>query len=78
MVTKKKWSELSSRNRRLITVSGAVEVVLLAAALADIKRRPAEQINGPKWLWSAVAFVSFVGPIAYFAVGRRRQRAATA
>ena len=77
MPTRKKWSELSSRSRRLITVSGAVEVVLLAAALVDIRRRPAEQINGPKWLWSALAFVSFVGPIAYFTLGRRRQRAAT-
>ena len=72
MVAKKKWSELSSRNRRLITVLGVVEVVLLAAALWDIKRRPAELVKGPKWLWSSLAFVSFVGPLAYFACGRRR------
>jgi len=48
--------------------------VLLAAALADIHRRPAEEINGIKWLWSAVALVTFmgIGPIAYFLFGRNR------
>jgi hypothetical protein len=72
MVAKKKWSELSPRNRKLITVMGVVEVVLLAAALFDIKRRPAEQVRGPKWMWSSLAFVNIVGPLAYFAFGRKR------
>jgi hypothetical protein len=72
MVAKKKWSEISSRNRRLITVTGIVEVVLLAAALVDIKRRSPEQIKGPKWMWSALAFVNIIGPLAYFVFGRRR------
>ena len=75
MATRKKWSELGSRNRRLIAVLGVVEVVLLAAALFDIKRRPAEQIKGPKWMWSALAFVNIVGPLAYFVLGRRRHEA---
>jgi hypothetical protein len=72
MVAKRNWSELSSRSRRLITVMGVVEVALLAAALFDIKRRPAEQIKGPKWMWSALAFVNIIGPLAYFVFGRRR------
>lgn len=71
MIARKKWSELSSRNRRLLAVAGVVEVVLLAAALFDIKRRPSEQIRGPKWMWSSLAFVNIVGPLAYFAFGRR-------
>jgi hypothetical protein len=75
MIAKKKWSELSSRNRRLLAVVGIVEVVLLAAALFDIKRRPAEQIKGPKWMWNSLAFVSIVGPLAYFVFGRRREAA---
>ena len=74
MATKKKWSELSDRSRRLITITGVIEVALLAAALVDIKRRPAEQINGSKRMWSALAFVNIIGPIAYFAFGRRRDR----
>lgn len=75
MATKKKWSELSRRNRRLITVIGVIEVVLLAATLVDIKSRPAEQINGPKRMWTALAFVNIIGPIAYFTLGRRRRSA---
>lgn len=73
MVARKKWSELSSRNRRLLAVVGVVEVVLLAATLFDLKRRPAEQVRGPKWLWRSLAFVNIVGPVAYFVVGRRRE-----
>jgi hypothetical protein len=40
----------------------------------DIYRRPAEQIKGSKWLWSAMAFANYmgIGPIAYFVFGRRR------
>jgi hypothetical protein len=45
---------------------------LLAAALADIYRRPAEEIRGDKRLWAVVAFVNFVGPVSYFLFGRRR------
>jgi hypothetical protein len=76
-VGNKTWSELSTRSRRLIVVAGAVEVALLAATLIDIRRRPAEQINGSKRMWTALAFVDIVGPVAYFAFARRRQRGAT-
>ena len=72
MATNKKWSELSGRSRKLITVTGVIEVALLVATLADIKRRPADQIRGSKRLWTALAFVNIIGPIAYFAFGRRR------
>ena len=53
---------------------GIVQFALLAAALADIYRRPSQEINGSKWLWSAVAFANFmgIGSIAYFAFGRKR------
>jgi bacteriorhodopsin len=75
---KKKWSQRSRRSRRLIVATGVVEVVLLMATLIDIKRRPANRIKGPKRLWTALAFINIVGPIAYFTFGRRRQRSATA
>jgi len=73
MAAKKKWGELSPRSRRLVIVAGVVEAALLVAALVDIRRRPAEQIRGSKRMWSALAFISIVGPVAYFALGRRRQ-----
>jgi len=73
MVTKKKkWSELSGRSRRLIIVTGVIEIALLLATLVDIKRRPANRIRGSKRMWTALAFVNIFGPIAYFAFGRRR------
>ena len=51
---------------------GVVQVALLGAALVDLARRPSEQINGRKAVWVAVSFVNTVGPIAYFAFGRKR------
>jgi hypothetical protein len=37
-----------------------VQFALLAAALSDIYRRPAEEIRGSRWLWSVVALVIFI------------------
>lgn len=68
----KRWSELSARQRRRIVLSGVVQIALLGAALVDIWRRPEEEIRGNKRLWTLAVFVNFVGPIAYFAFGRRR------
>jgi len=72
MAAKKKWSARSKLSRRLIVVAGVVEVVLLVAALIDIKRRPAGQIKGSKRMWTALAFVNILGPVSYFTFGRRR------
>ena len=72
MAAKKKWSARSRRSRALIVAAGVVEVVLLVATLIDIKRRPADQIKGSKRMWTAAAFINIVGPLAYFAFGRRR------
>jgi hypothetical protein len=71
-LTKKQWSDLSPQKRATISIVGLVQVALLAAALIDIRRRPAEQIKGSKKLWTLVAFINFVGPISYFVFGRKR------
>jgi hypothetical protein len=39
-----------------LRASGALQVALLAAALADTYGRPVEEIRGRKWLWSVVAW----------------------
>ena len=70
--SKKHWSELSPGQRRAITAAGALQLGLMVAALADLRLRPTREIRGGKKLWTATAFVNFVGPIAYFAFGRRR------
>jgi hypothetical protein len=74
-VAARKWSDLSSRSQRLIIIGAAAETVLKVAALADMKRRSASQIRGPKWIWApAVMLINSFGgaPIAYFVFGRRR------
>ena len=70
-LSKKQWRDLTTTQRVGIVLLGAIQIVLLVAALLDIRRRPAEQINGSKRLWNAVVFVNFVGPIAYFLFGRK-------
>jgi hypothetical protein len=71
----RKWSDLSRRSRWLITIAAVAEGSLKTAALIDIKRRPASQIRGSKWIWvPVVVFINSFGgaPLAYFAFGRRR------
>jgi hypothetical protein len=74
-VVTKRWSDLSPRSRRVILIGGAFEGVLKAAALADLVRRPREEVRGSKSLWAAaIVLVNSVGavPIAYFVYGRQR------
>ena len=71
-IDKPKWRDLSTGRRIALALSTLVQMALLGAALWDIRRRPAEEIRGPKPMWTALAFVNFVGPIAYFAFGRKR------
>ena len=73
-MAKKKWSDLSGGHKRGIALSGVVQIGLLKAALVDIYRRPAEQVRGSKWAWTAVSFINFAGPISYFAFGRKSRR----
>jgi hypothetical protein len=68
----KSWDELSGTQRALVVLAGTVQLSLLFAALRDLRRRPADQINGSKRQWVALSFVNFVGPISYFLFGRKR------
>jgi hypothetical protein len=70
-----KWSDLSKRNQRLLIAAAAVETSLKAAALIDLRRRPASQVRGPKWAWiPALTILNSVGiaPLTYFVWGRKR------
>jgi hypothetical protein len=69
------WKDLSPRTRRLVVAVAVIDAGLKAAALVDIKRRPAGEIRGPKRVWvPVVAIVNSAGviPLSYFAFGRRR------
>ena len=70
--SKPRWEELSTPQRAGIVAAAAVQLGLLGAALLDLAKRPSGEVNGSKRVWAAVSFVNFVGPLAYFAFGRRR------
>ncbi len=74
MAPNKKWSDLAAREKAPLVLRGIIQLALLAAALTDIYGRPAEEIRRRKWVWSAVAFMNFmgIGPIAYFLFGQKR------
>jgi ABC-type uncharacterized transport system permease subunit len=66
-----KWRDLSKPQRIAVAVLSIVQFALLGAALWDLRKRPQEQIRGNKRLWMALAFVNWIGPLAYFKFGRR-------
>jgi Phospholipase_D-nuclease N-terminal len=74
MATRKaqKWSDLSSRRQTGMVIGGLIQLALAATAWADLARRPADQVNGPKGLWAVLIAVNFVGPLSYFVFGRTR------
>jgi Phospholipase_D-nuclease N-terminal len=67
---KKKWSDLSPAQQRVIIVGGVIEVAVTAVALRDIARRPASEVRGSKLTWVLSFVVQPFGPLAYFAFGR--------
>lgn len=54
-----------------------VQLALAAVALVNLYRRPAATVaTGNKWIWVAVVLLlSFIGPILYFAIGRKQAQA---
>ena len=50
MATKKpqKWSDLSSRRQTGMLIGGFIQLALAATAWADLARRPADEVNGPR------------------------------
>ncbi len=68
---RKQWRDMPPWARVAVMVMVSVQLSLLASALVDISRRPAQQIRGPKPAWAAAAFINFIGPISYFAFGRK-------
>jgi hypothetical protein len=71
--------ELRIYREARVQVGGvSAEAILKIAVLLDIRRRPASQIRGSKRIWIAAAVLvnsAGVGPLSYFAFGRRRQAA---
>ena len=71
MGQKKRWEDLTQRQRALIVAGGAVELAITAVALVDLARRPKRLVRGRKRFWLTGFAVQPFGPIAYLAFGRR-------
>ena len=69
--SRRPWAEVSPQQRTAIVIAAVVQIGLQAAALVDLRRRPARRVRGDKRVWAAASLVNFAGPIAYFMRGRR-------
>ncbi|HEX5511043.1 MAG TPA: PLD nuclease N-terminal domain-containing protein [Actinomycetales bacterium] len=70
-MAKRRWSDLTQRQKIAVLVLGSVQLSLAATAWADLATRPADKVNGSKAVWAPVIAVNFFGPLAYFRWGRR-------
>jgi bacteriorhodopsin len=68
---KRRWSDLTDRQKTALLVAASVQLSLAATAWVDLSAAR-EQVNGSKAAWAAAIAVNFVGPIAYFTLGVRR------
>jgi Phospholipase_D-nuclease N-terminal len=65
------WADLPPVAKGATSVAALLQVTLLVAALRDLRRRTAAELNGPRWVWALVCFVNVIGPLSYFRFGRR-------
>jgi hypothetical protein len=72
-MTMQPWDKMSNGRKAALIGRGVFQLALTGAALWDIHRRADDELNGNKWVWTAVSLVNFagLGPLAYFLFGRR-------
>lgn len=68
------WKDLNRCQRVGVIVIATLQLALLAAALWDLAHRKPEEVRGDRRMWAGIAFINWIGPIAYFCVGRRAQQ----
>jgi hypothetical protein len=71
MARKKSWSELSGGQRFLVVVVSLAQITLTVAGYRDLAKRSADEVEGSKLAWGVAMLANWVGPIAYFAKGRK-------
>ena len=72
---RQRWDELSPTRKKILIGVGVVDAGMRAWALVDLRRRPADQVNGPKPAWAlALTVVNSAGvlPTVYLLFGRKR------
>ena len=68
---KKRWSDLTETQRKLVLAGGLAELVLTTVAARDLARRDRNEVRGSKVAWTAAFVVQPFGPIAYLLFGRQ-------
>ncbi|GGL90668.1 short-chain dehydrogenase [Deinococcus aerolatus] len=67
-----RWNQLSAAQKTATIAAGTVQAGLFAAAWLDLNRRQPDQLNGSRAGWRAGLFLNTLGPLAYFAAGRKK------
>ena len=68
---KKRWADLSGCQRIGIVVGGTIQFGLLVTGLWDLSHRKPAEIRGDRRLWFGLMFINWIGPLVYFAYGRK-------
>ncbi|GAA4839485.1 hypothetical protein GCM10023221_16360 [Luteimicrobium xylanilyticum] len=71
MARKKSWSELSGGKKFLVLVFSLAQIALTVAGYRDLAKRSDDEIEGSKLAWGVAMLANWVGPLAYFAKGRK-------
>jgi hypothetical protein len=70
-MAKKRWSDFSDGQKVGLIILATVQIGLLVAALWDLAHRSAEEVRGDRRMWVGLVFINWIGPLAYFTVGRK-------
>lgn len=68
---KRRWADLSSSQKVALVAVAALQVGLLVAALWDLAHRSADEVRGDRRMWAGLVFINWIGPLAYFTIGRK-------
>lgn len=69
---KDSWNALSSDQRTIVGVLGALDGVGKAVALWDLSRTDSRKLRGSKLLWTPIiGAVNTFGWLAYFTIGKK-------
>lgn len=68
---KSHWKNLNPQRKAAVAALSLAQVALTVVAYRDLIKRPADQVDGPKIAWGVALLVNWVGPLTYFAKGRR-------
>ena len=67
-----RWRDLKTWQKAVVVDVALMQIGIFLVAWADLTRRSPDLVNGNKRAWRAALFLNFIGPLAYFAKGRKR------